>query len=173
MAEFELPNHSKSEVIATGKMLRESITLPINENALEAFRVAHNWRSSYALIMQKIRGELRGKVMRDGGRGLTAARLKRMASIRQKLAKRNVSFYQIQDIAGARAILPRMEDVDRVTQYFLDGDTNHGVMRSYDYIESPKDDGYRSRHLVLKFKGQGEEAVYNRQFVEIQLRTEK
>lgn len=173
MAEFELPNHSKSEIVAAGKMLRGNIILPVNEDALEAFRIAHNWRSSYALVMHRVRHELRGKVVRQGGHGLTAARLKRMTSIRRKLSKGNISLYQIQDIAGARAILPTMKDVERVTRYYLDGDTPHAVIRAYDYIDAPKADGYRSRHIVLKFNGQGEDAAYNRQFVEIQLRTEK
>lgn len=171
LADFETPDYSKSKVVRAGKLLRNNIE-HVNDEVIEAFAIAHNWRSSCAYPMNRIRHELRGKVSRGGGSGITAARLKRMASIRKKLSRANLSLYQMQDIAGARAILPSLTDVDRVTALFAEGETNHSVVRTNDYIGSPKPDGYRSRHIVLKFVGDEPEHRYNRQFVEIQLRTE-
>ena len=172
MAEFEKPEHSKSQIVKAGKTLRRNIT-EVSDDVVSAFAIAHNWRSSYAYPMRRIRHELRGKVSRDGGVGVTAARLKRMSSIRKKLSPGNLTLYQMQDIAGARAILPDMKAVDRVSGYFESGDSPHAVFKVNDYISAPKPDGYRSRHIILKFTGTGEDEVYGRQFVEVQLRTEK
>lgn len=170
MAEFEIPKHSKRQIVEAGKVLSGPI-LRLDDEILATFQVAHNWRSSYAFPMHTVRHELRGKVVRDGGNGLTAGRLKRMTSIRRKLAESPLTLYQIQDIAGVRAILPSMSDVDRVARYFLSGDTSHSVLRDNNYVLDPKADGYRSRHLILKFHGEGKAAAYSRQFVEVQLRT--
>lgn len=172
MAEFEKPKYSKREVVKAGKVLRENIA-EVSEEVIHEFGVAHNWRSSYAYPMHRIRQELRGKVSREQGLGVTAARLKRMSSIRKKLAGSFVTLYQMQDIAGARAILPDLKSVNRVSGYFEDGDTRHSIVKVNDYISSAKPDGYRSKHIILKFCGSGEDKAYDRQFVEVQLRTEK
>ncbi len=172
LADVEQPAYSKKEIVEAGKTLSQKIS-EVNVKTLSAFQVAHNWRASYALPMNRVRHELRGKVLRNEGSGVTAARLKRMSSIRKKLAPGNRTLYQLQDIAGTRAILPDMASLDRVSKYFEDGDTLHSIVRLNDYIADPKPDGYRSKHIVLKFSGEGAEAVYSRQFVEIQLRTEK
>lgn len=171
MADFERTRYSKRQIVDAGKLLSGAIHA-LDENVLEAFRIAHNWRAACALPMHKVRGELRGKVIRGGCKGLTAGRLKRMDSIRRKLAKTPLNLYQIQDIAGVRAILPSMLDVERVAGYFLDGDTQHKLVREDDYIVNPKADGYRCRHIVLKFQGGSEWPEFDRQFVEVQLRTE-
>jgi hypothetical protein len=171
MAEFDRPRYSKRQIVDAGKLLSGSIQI-LNDEVLEAFRIAHNWRAACALPMHMVRAELRGKVVRGGCKGLTAGRLKRMDSIRRKLAKTPLNLYQIQDIAGVRAILPSMLDVERVASYFSPGNTSHKIVREDDYIVNPKADGYRCRHIVLKFQGGTEWADFDRQFVEIQLRTE-
>lgn len=103
MADFVKPEHSKSEVVSAGKALAGPIAY--GPDAYQVFGIAHNWRAAFAFPMHAIRQDLRGKVRRGGGTGLTAARLKRMASIRRKLKSSQVSLYQMQDIAGCRAIL--------------------------------------------------------------------
>jgi ppGpp synthetase/RelA/SpoT-type nucleotidyltranferase len=172
MAEFERPEYSKTQIVKAGKVLRQNI-IEITDDVINAFVIAHNWRSSYAYPMHRVRQELRGKVSREKGIGVTAARLKRMSSIRKKLSPGNRTLYQMQDIAGARAILPNLRAVDRVSGYFEGGDTQHSIVKIDDYISTPKPDGYRSRHIILKYTGTGDDEIYGRQFVEVQLRTEK
>jgi hypothetical protein len=104
---FSRSSYLKREIVQSGKLLRE--TLPeASDEVLQAFRVAHDWRAAHAYPMHRIRHELRGKIRRDGGSGLTAGRVKRMASIRRKLSSSPVSLYQMQDLAGIRAILPKI-----------------------------------------------------------------
>lgn len=171
MADFEVCKFSKREVVAAGKYLATTL-YQLTPEVREAFTVAHSWRTSCALPLHRVRHELRGKVSRGGGRGVTAGRLKRMQSIRRKLREYDRTLYQMQDIAGVRAILPSMSDVERVEGYFLKGDTPNSIVKTNDYISSPKSDGYRSRHIILKFGGIGAEAEYSRHFVEMQLRTQ-
>ena len=169
-ASVPAPEYSKKEIVAAGRILAER-RLPLTNEVAEAFRIAHAWRTAHALPMRRVRNDLKGKVRRSGGTGLTAARIKRMASIRAKLARTPLSLYQIQDLAGVRAIVPDLADVERIASLYHAGESPHAVRREDDYIAAPKPDGYRSRHLVLKFAGTGDEEAYSRQSVEVQLRT--
>jgi len=172
MAEFDEPKHSKREVVNAGKLLARNI-YKVDDDVREAFKIAHNWRSAYAYPMHRLRHELRGKIARGGGKGITAGRLKRMISIRRKLSSGALSLYQMQDIAGVRAVLSSIDEVNRISGLFEDGATQHRLVRTDDYLIMPRESGYRSRHLILKYTGDSGDEVFNRQFVEIQLRTER
>lgn len=168
--QFSHSSYSKREIVAAGKLLGQRLEAA-TEEVREAFRIAHDWRAAHAYPMHCIRHELSGKVRRDGGKGLTAARVKRMASVRRKLAASPVSLYQMQDLAGIRAIMPDPAAVDRVAGLFAPGETSHLLQRENNYITAPRDSGYRSRHLILKFQEGGGSGPYDRQTVEVQLRT--
>ena len=85
-ASLPAPQYSKKEVVAAGRILAER-SLPLTNELAEAFHIAHAWRTAHALPMRRVRDDLKGKMRRSGGTGLTAARIKRMASIRAKLAR--------------------------------------------------------------------------------------
>lgn len=160
---------SKSDVVAAGRVI-------VDPNAsmhdlVDAFRIAHEWRVSCIHPMRTVRADLI-RDMRALGlvRGLSASRVKRMQSIRKKLGKEKLTLYQMQDIGGCRVIVESMADVanlcDRLTAY----DAKRG-QREKDYIAAPKEDGYRSRHVIVKFDGPNDAEAYRRHFVEIQIRT--
>jgi ppGpp synthetase/RelA/SpoT-type nucleotidyltranferase len=136
----------------------------------EIFKIANNWRDSHAFPMRKLRYELIGQIRRQQVSGQTVARLKRMPSIRRKLRKISANLNQIQDLAGCRAILPSIKEVNAVTSGLRSG-AAHDLHNEADYINNPKSDGYRSHHMVFRFKGDDDEAVFNGRRVEIQLRS--
>jgi hypothetical protein len=105
-------------------------------------------------------------------KGLTAARMKRMKSIRKKLARLSTSLIQTQDIGGCRAILDSMDEVRAVVDLYRKSNGPHHIREDRSYIENPKDGGYRSHHLVFEFQGQDDEVVYNGRRIEVQLRTQ-
>jgi ppGpp synthetase/RelA/SpoT-type nucleotidyltranferase len=141
------------------------------ESIRQVFRVANNYRDSHALPMHKIRHALAGQIRHKKiAGGFTVARLKRMPSIRRKLRTISSHLNQIQDLAGCRAVLESIDDVNRVVEAMRALPT-HVLHREDPYITQPKPDGYRSYHMVFKFKGRGDEAVYNDRRVEIQIRT--
>lgn len=152
-------------------MLKGRFSIPSNE-AVEAFKIAHNWRACHILPMRHLRAELAGKVRKVGDEALTAARLKRMTSIRTKLRRAPHTLYQMQDIAGCRVIMANQASVERLRELYH-SDARHTFIDEDDYIARPKATGYRGRHLVYRYFGQGnfEGLNSNPQFVEIQLRT--
>lgn len=82
-------------------------------------------------------------------------RLKSTASIIEKLVRLNKSINiesisdNIHDIAGVRVICSYIDDVYSVAESFLKQDDITLVSRK-DYINQPKDNGYRSLHLIVK-----------------------
>jgi hypothetical protein len=141
------------------------------EAARQVFRIAHNFRDSHAYPMHRLRAELRGQLRKqDIKGGQTAARLKRMPSIRRKLKNHPGNLNQIQDLAGCRAIVSRIDEAKAVIEG-LRQNTKHELFREYPYIFEPKPDGYRSHHMVFKFRGFGDEEVYDGRRIEIQIRT--
>jgi hypothetical protein len=168
MADFPQLRYSNNQVKKAGEALRG--VLELNDQAIESFRIAYNWRDSHAWPMRRLRDELKGKVRRVGGQGITAARTKRMVSIRKKLRKSTNTLLQIQDLGGCRAILDSMEGVNRLIDLYR-AEPAHEVCLDRSYIHEPKFGGYRSHHFVFKFKApEGEEHFQGRR-IEVQIRT--
>lgn len=172
MADFPRFEYTMGDVRRAGEALAGDLiwTDATAESIRQVFRVANNWRDSHALPMRKIRFEVGGHIRRIGVAGVTVARLKRMPSIRRKLRKISSNLNQIQDLAGCRAILPSIEHVDALVAALRSGSV-HTLHREDSYITNPKPDGYRSHHLVFRFRGVGEDEVFDNRRVEVQVRT--
>jgi len=102
--------------------------------------------------------------------GVTAARLKRMQSIRRKLRRIGLHLNQLQDLGGCRAILARISDVNALVGVLRDR-SRHELRDEDDYIRTPKKDGYRSYHLMFNFCGRGRTKAFDGRRVEVQVRT--
>ncbi|MCC6946887.1 MAG: RelA/SpoT domain-containing protein [Bradyrhizobiaceae bacterium] len=174
VTDFPRFEYSMKDVLRAGEALAGAV--PWNneqeaETAREIFKIAHNFRDSHAYPMRRLRHELMGKIRSQGiGEGVTAARLKRMPSIRRKLKNHPGKLNQIQDLAGCRAVVPTIGEVKALIEALRNGSA-HELFREYPYIYEAKPDGYRSHHMVFKFRGVGDEAVYDTRRVEIQIRT--
>jgi hypothetical protein len=170
MAEYAFPEFSKREVIEAGDALKGKVQM--GPEALRVFRIAHNWRASHAWPMHHLRLELSGKARSLDGRATTAGRLKRMVSIRKKLAAAPHNLYQMQDLGGCRAVVDTMADVRHLADR-LRHETRHNLNRDQDYISNPKRDGYRCHHLVFRYLGLPPYEAYNSNsiLIELQLRT--
>lgn len=167
-----VPLYSKKQVVEAGKFLSQEIPESRKQEAIEAFKIAHNWRDAHIRPLTMIRHELVGKLKTYRLKSPTAARLKRMKSIRSKLKKGRLTLYQMQDVGGCRVILPTYTDVMALSAIYKVGDCRHELLKVDDYLLSPKVDGYRCHHLIFKFSGTGEDAVYNRQRLELQIRSQ-
>lgn len=170
MNEPPASSHSKSEVVDAGKKIASKLQL--TEEAIAAFRVAHQWRSSHVYPMRRVRHEIAWKAKKLGTPGIAVARLKRMQSIRKKIQRGNRTLYQIQDIGGCRIILPDMAAARGLLELFANGQGMRPLAKLDDYIAYPKDDGYRSFHAIFKFNGPDDDPTYQRHFIEAQIRTE-
>ncbi len=153
VANYPVLDYSLHDVRRAGEALRGHI--PMNsdterEAALKVFEIANSWRDSHLYPMKKVRAELRGQLqkLKLAGTGLTVARLKTMPSIRRKLRSIPAHLTQIQDLAGCRVIVPSMDVVRRIID-FNRGECFHVYFDEKNYMENPKEDGYRSFHRIL------------------------
>ena len=103
------------------------------------------------------------------------SRMKSIQSMMEKLGRRNAqrsissAVENLTDIAGIRVICSYLQDVYTVANLLTSQDDIH-VLRVRDYIKHPKENGYRSLHLVVEipvFLSEGRVMVP----VEIQIRT--
>jgi hypothetical protein len=173
MTDFPVTNVRKKDVVRAGKLLRGA--LPEDPDRMDeyrqAFRIAYDWRDSHYYPMRRIRYELVGKIRRLGISAITAARIKRMPSIRKKLAASTITLVQIQDLGGCRAIAETVDGVNALVRHYAEFGSAHVIRVNRSYIEEPAPDGYRSHHLVIEFCGIEEEAIYDKRRVEIQVRS--
>ncbi len=103
------------------------------------------------------------------------SRLKSIASIVEKLRRKgepvNIQSARerLTDIAGVRVVCNYIDDIYRIADV-LSAQDDIAVLRRTDYIEAPKENGYRSLHLVVSvpvFLSGGSVPVP----VEVQIRT--
>ena len=103
------------------------------------------------------------------------SRIKSVPSIMEKLRRKNFSVSMssavenLFDIAGIRVVCHYVEDVYTVAA-LLTGQDDVKVLATRDYIRSPKDNGYRSLHLILEIPVFLRDGRVNIP-VEVQLRT--
>ncbi|MBE6008863.1 MAG: GTP pyrophosphokinase family protein [Lachnospiraceae bacterium] len=103
------------------------------------------------------------------------SRLKRMQSIKEKLERRGEPLSltaieeELNDVAGIRVICSFTEDVYTIAETFLKQD-DITLIEKKDYIKNPKENGYRSLHLIVAVPIflENEKRIMK---VEVQLRT--
>lgn len=131
---------------------------------LEALLVIQRHRAAHQAPLSTANTALRKMCRRLNIDAQVTQRLKRMETIREKLAEREtrLSLDRMQDIAGCRVVVPTTDEVytlrDRILRY-------HAEARVTDYIDRPRESGYRAVHVIAEY-GQAP-----RKKVEIQLRT--
>lgn len=102
-------------------------------------------------------------------------RLKSFESITEKLERNGLPLSieaveaNLNDVAGVRVICPFIDDIYTIAECFLSQDDVQ-LIRATDYIKHPKDNGYRSLHLIVEIPIflQKEKRLMR---VEVQLRT--
>lgn len=140
-----------------------------------AVEIINNWRSCHSYPLQAVTMTLRNRARRIDTDALIAQRIKRLPSIALKLHDTpTMHLSNMQDIGGCRAVVDSPSQVaDLVRLYaYQQREDSPSVRRTYDYIGSPKDDGYRSMHIVVEYASRADKhRVYNGQQIEIQIRT--
>ena len=115
----------------------------------QSARVINTWRASHAGPLNTFRMNLRRRVR---GRGFVAQRLKRLPSIISKLERLpRIRLSQMQDIGGCRAVLRTSDNAYDLASDFVISRIRHELVRHKNYIEYPRQSGYRSIHLVYEY----------------------
>jgi hypothetical protein len=172
------PQYDRAEVNRAGKCLvatSGSTSLMERDRMLE---VINNWRSSHSFPLQCLKMGLLRRAKAVDPKAIIAQRLKRLPSIDAKLRLRPwMNLTQMQDIGGVRAIVRSVVAAEKLVEKFTKGDAKnpkrgHQFHKRNDYIQHPKEDGYRSYHLVYRYRSMARKhRGYNDLKIEIQIRS--
>ena len=165
---WKVVEYSRNQIINAGKVIRDVCAAP--ESIQQAIKVVDNWRAAHAFPMHVIYMHLR-RMTEGDPRIIVAERLKRLKSITAKLHREPLmNLWTMQDLGGCRVILHSVQDVYKYADAYEDSNKRHIRQRVKDYIKFPKPDGYRSLHVVYKYRSDKKQ-TYNNMLVEIQFRT--
>lgn len=118
----------------------------------EALVVINNWRASHHYPLNTFQVNLRRTSRRIDEEALVAQRIKRLSSISHKLERfPNMKLSQMQDIGGCRAVVSTVAHVHALYDAYKKSNIKHELSTVDDYIESPRDSGYRGIHLIYKY----------------------
>ncbi len=180
MAEWICRSHSKGEIDRAGVFLIPWWLgqVELTETELgDAYRIVENWRTCHSYPLNAFQVALRSRARRVEQDALVAQRLKRFASVMNKLAREpTMKLSQMHDLGGCRAIMSSVQAVDDLAGLYrgqgADLFATEGTLKVYDYILEPKPDGYRSVHVVGRFTARMEaREQWNEQRIEVQLRS--
>lgn len=164
------PQYSKRRVDAAGAAL---VATDIGEDEQEAaLRCVNNWRSSHSFPLNTFHIGLSRRANLVDQNSVTSERIKRLVSIEQKLLRFPTHrLSQMQDIGGCRAVVRTNAMVGELTRAFQKSDLKHKLVGTDNYIEKPKQSGYRGVHLVYRYNSD-KKTTYNGLNIEIQLRSQ-
>lgn len=166
------PEYNKTNVDHAGHILIKEDASP--EDVENALTILNNWRSSHGYPMNTFQARLRQKSKMIDNNSLVVQRLKRVPSIIKKLKReqtKTMALSQMQDIAGCRAVLSNIEQVNKLVEiYKKSRGLKHNRIREKDYIKYPKSDGYRGVHLIYRYKSD-KIKTYDGLQIEIQVRS--
>ena len=163
--------YTKSRVQKAGEAFRDFDSLIKDEKKFnETMDVLSYWRLSHENPLAEAYIILQNNIIKYDKNAFFAKRLKRYEAIVKKLKRLKTNLSTMQDIGGCRAIV---ESEKKVLQSMRElkkhknfrDDSLKGKHK--DYINNPKEDGYRGYHVIGKFPfGQGDNRL-----IEIQIRT--
>jgi putative GTP pyrophosphokinase len=167
---FATPKHSRTQVDRAGAAICAEGEVNLGE-LVRAYDVVSNWRASHAYPINTFQATLRAKLKAIEPEALVAQRLKRLPSIVAKLRRfKSMHLSRMQDIGGLRAVTSSVARVRRLEIAYKQATFAHEQVSLKDYIQHPKADGYRSLHLVYRYRSDIASA-YSGLLIELQLRT--
>lgn len=166
---FTIPHFSRKQISKAGALLLDD-NASIFEKSRALELLAH-WRSCHAYPVNTFQSTLRSRLKKICPTALVAQRLKRTASVIKKLQLNpGMQMARMQDVGGLRAVVDNLSQVKRLSERYLKSSLTHELVDVDDYIACPKQSGYRSLHIVYKYKNP-KNPIYNGLCVELQIRT--
>lgn len=162
------PGGSKSRVNKAGDNIRNNTTTP------DDFKVIEEWRAAHRGVLNTFQAILRTRT--KGSNVTVAQRHKRRNTIFDKLKRiPNMQLARMDDVAGCRLIFRNIKELNKFRDTFHKARFNHKRRNEpdkYNYIESPKNTGYRGIHDVYEYDVNSEAGKsLTGLYIEIQYRT--
>ena len=146
-----------------------------NKALPENFEIIQQWRKLHAMPLNALQVYIRRKLYKtDYSKVIIVQRLKRMPSIISKIQRiPSMRMSRMQDVGGIRIIAKNINDVYQINKLLTSSKRSsfEPIVPPHDYIEKPKEDGYRSLHQVVKYKGSKSNELHKGFRLEIQIRT--
>jgi putative GTP pyrophosphokinase len=166
---FITPIFSRKQISKAGHTLLDSNATA--EEIILALAILNHWRSCHAYPINTFQSTLRSRLKKVSRGALVAQRLKRTPSIIKKLQLNSgMQMARMQDIGGLRAVVDNLTQVRKLQDLYTNGGLSHELIDTDDYIANPKKSGYRSLHLIYKYKNP-KNPVYDGLCIELQIRT--
>lgn len=136
-------NISKTLIRKIGHNIKNNI---VSEEELNTF---NEYRNTYIEVMEELLASIKDKLPKPL---FIARRLKRLESIKIKLQRfPQMKLDRMQDIGGARAVFNNLDEVkEYIKNIRVIENSTFKIIKENDYISNPKDDGYRSYHIVFE-----------------------
>jgi ppGpp synthetase/RelA/SpoT-type nucleotidyltranferase len=166
------PLHDRAAVNTAGATIIDPKAT--SEALVKAHDVINNWRAAHGLPLTVFGRRLRTKSKRIDSAVNVGQRTKRLVSIKAKLEKMDtLKLATMQDIGGCRAIVNDVGSVWRVVDEFVNkgGGGGHTLEKVNDYINTPRDTGYRSVHLIWRYVAPEQNKAHNGLRIEMQIRS--
>jgi len=164
---------SKKQINRAGEILRDINGSSIDE-LMWALEALNNLREMYVHPLNAFQTTLRRKMKATDDEGVASQRLKRIPSIISKLNRSpGMQLARMQDLGGLRAVVKTISDVRELEKSYVSNSLNrfrHTLKSQKDYIDQPKESGYRGIHLVYQYQGSSN-PHHNGLLLEIQIRT--
>lgn len=168
---------SKNDVNKAADLIRHAVT---GEERLAAIKVIQGFREFHLYPLMLLKNHLVRTSSRISGKANVARRLKRLATIINKLERstldgkssNSIKLTRMQDIAGCRVIVKDLIKLKALRDKLEKSTSVHKIIKTRDYL-IPKESGYGGVHLIYScYEGQSEPHEWKKAKVEVQLRTE-
>src|SRR2546430_5146054 len=172
MAFPSVPKASKGQINKAGEILSSSDKSDAIA-VLSAWELAAAWRACHAYPINTFQATLRTKLRGNFVDPIVAQRLKRMPTIIGKLVRYpSMKLTTMQDIGGLRAVLKSVAEAEKLADIYENKSRFlHELIDRKNYIDEPRsEDGYRSIHLIYKYKNEHYSA-YDGLRLELQIRS--
>jgi ppGpp synthetase/RelA/SpoT-type nucleotidyltranferase len=154
--------YTKGSIDRLGDKIREE-SVSISDSTLTELQ---NYRISHKETLSQVFNKLCKLSRKIHATSIVTFRIKRFESIIGKLKRYpNMRFSRMWDIAGCRCIVRNDNDVYKFKKLIAD-DIDLEIVKEYDYISIPQENGYKSLHLFIKINS-------SQTIIELQIRNVK
>lgn len=138
----------------------------------DSITVINDWRTLHLIPLEELNEQINSLLTKNKiNVVLSSKRLKRLTSIQYKLdINSDMRLGGMQDVGGYRIVLQNIKDLYKTYNIICKNVPNEFIMLDVkDYVEKPKDSGYRSIHFVYKYISDDKD--YDGLRIELQIRT--
>ncbi len=169
---------SKGEIRRAGSILRDyyfqrDLDQQQKKQLEDAQTLVQYWRYLHLYPINTLQKFFRDNLRELGykDQSMIGQRLKKIATISNKLRRISGKLDSFQDIGGIRIILENIEQIDAFVNKLEQSKSKHIITLRNNYIQSPKESGYRGIHYVCEALSQKAPEQLKGLKIELQLRT--